>query len=107
MQEHTGREVRMSVLHVVDIAGNIHVRRTGFDALRRDCHIHIAFQRRRGADQTVSEVFQRPDHRFRSRAADAAETRVLHLLGGVEHMVPVNRIAPAFHRVAEALREQN
>lgn len=46
-------------------------------------------------------------HRFRSRAADAAETRVLHLLGGVEHMVPVNRIAPAFHRVAEALREQN
>ena len=32
---------------------------------------------------------------------------VYFICWGVEHMVPVNRIAPAFHRVAEALREQN
>lgn len=85
----------MTVADVVDVARNVDVRGTGFDAGRRRDGIEVArrFGHGRGAPQHLGKVFKRAPERFGRRLTDAAEARFAHLNKKGADSVPVDRFA--------------
>ena len=85
----------MTVADVVDVARNVDVRGTGFDAGRRRDGVEVARRlgHRGSAAQHFGEIFERAPERFGSGLADAAETRLAHLHEKRADAVPVDRFA--------------